>query len=92
MKPRGLCRWIGHNIDAESHVYMGITYCVRCGDDDGVTNGDYEPAWIERLRWHYWMAFKAKAGSRWRGVREWWCCPMCRGRFGRHDPDGCLPF
>ena len=90
MKPRGLCRWIGHDIDADVAINMNVTYCRRCGDDDH-SNGDYEPAWIERLRSHHWWVFKAWVASACRRIRGWARCPWCGGRLGRHDPPECLP-
>ena len=89
MKPRGLCRWVGHKLDPECLDRNAIAHCVRCGDSD--YDDSLEMAWIEWAGF-WWRNHTNRLSRRWRSFREWWRCPMCDGRFGRHDEDACIPF
>lgn len=90
MKPRGLCRWIGHKFDPHdrrSPYYVAV--CTRCGDSDH--DDSLEMAWIEWGR--FWLATWARrVRLRIRDIKSWWRCPICGGRFGKHDESECFPF
>lgn len=89
MLKRLICRLIGHASDWQAEQ-SGYCSCLRCGF--------WSSAWPDReFRtddgfWLFWFQLKAGAGFRGRRLRNWWRCPDCKGRFGRHDPDNCLPF
>jgi hypothetical protein len=89
MKPRGLCRWIGHKLDPECLEINHIAHCVRCGDND--YDDSLEMSWIERRRF-YSAVRRDRLRRKLRDISLWWRCPMCGGRFGRHDASACIPF
>lgn len=90
MKPRGICRWIGHKIDPETSDRMGIDRCLRCGDSSYY--GEIEYPQQQRAWWWLRSTFPDAIRWKWRRLREWWRCPCCGGRFGRHDEKRCIPF
>lgn len=88
MKPRGLCRLIGHRIDYEALNAQCYTLCTRCGDDD-FYNMEYERSWTDCIRFRWWVKLRSYLSFMWRtkAIK----CRDCGGRFGRHSDD-CLPF
>ena len=80
-----ICWVIGHNTD-QCDDYA--TECFRCGllfDFDRRPRSDLG-FW---LTYYYWTGLH----GRWLWqLREWWKCPWCGRRFGKHDQDKCCPF
>lgn len=87
MKPRGLCRWIGHRYYRGGNGFLFPAHCLRCGDDDSDPADEIEDPWHAVAWWRLWAALR----KRWEDLRRWLLCRYCGRRFGRHDDD-CAPF
>lgn len=70
---RLLCWWRGHDFHLDYDGYL-CPYCRRTFD----YNAAMEEPLAARTRLSLWWREK---------VVEWWRCPYCDGRLGRHDEE-----
>ncbi len=77
-----LCRWWGHDLDAEASHYYCVDYCRRCERQVESNTGVLRMR--ELLSVRIWIMRRAVMDwlNSW---REWLKCSECGQRFGRHD-------
>lgn len=80
---RLICFLLGHKYNPDWAMYYEHFWCERCGFDN-----PENPSRLDQIRWRLLQLYREQleywSRKRW---REWWKCPDCGWRCGRHNPN-----